>query len=112
MRRDALASGQAGACKAHDKNISTWILLFLQKNVYRIYVIMQNLNDFEDFEKNINQLLLSGYKEAISNEELMKLLEKIKENKLTRISNKELKLFRDFEECYQSIATCISTVYS
>jgi hypothetical protein len=39
---------------------------------------MQNLNDFGDFENNINQLLFSGYEEAVTNEEIMESLKQIK----------------------------------
>jgi hypothetical protein len=73
---------------------------------------MPSLNDFEDFENNLNLLLTSSYKEAITNEELMKLLKEIKEKKLKRISDREIQLLIDFEEYYKEIATCISFLYS
>ena len=73
---------------------------------------MQNLNDFEDFEPEINYLLSGSHKEVMASEELSDLLIKIKDNELTEISNEELQLLQYLHEYYQELATCIEGIYS
>ena len=42
-----------------------------------MYITIPQLNDFEDLENDLNLLLTSSYKEAITNEDLMTLLKKM-----------------------------------
>ena len=72
---------------------------------------MQNLNDFEDFEPEINHLLSGRYKEVITNEELSDLLIKIKDNELTKISNEELQLLKYLHEYYEELASYLAAIY-
>ena len=72
---------------------------------------MQNLNDFEDFEPEINYLLSGRYKEVMVNEELSDLLIKIKDNELTKISNEELQLLQYLNEYYEELASYIAAIY-
>jgi hypothetical protein len=72
---------------------------------------MQNLNDFEDFEPEINYLLSGCYKEVMANEELSDLLIKIKDNELTKISNEELQLLRYLHEYYEELSSYLAAIY-
>ena len=72
---------------------------------------MQNLNDFEDFEPEINYLLSGRYKEVMVNEELSDLLIKIKDNELTEISNEELQLLKYLHEYYEELASYLAAIY-
>ena len=72
---------------------------------------MQNLNNFEDFECEINYLLSGRYKEVMANEELMELLIKIKDNELTKISNEELQSLQYLHEYNEELASYIAAIY-
>ena len=72
---------------------------------------MQNLNDFEDFEPEINYLLSGSHKEVMANEELSDLLIKIKDNELTKISNEELQLLKYLHEYYEELASYLAAIY-
>ena len=72
---------------------------------------MQNLNNFEDFECEINYLVSGSHKEVTANAELMELLIKIKDNELTKISNEELQLLKYFHEYYEELASYLAAIY-
>ena len=72
---------------------------------------MQNLNNFEDFECEINYLVSGSHKEVTTNKELMYLLIKIKENELTKISDEELQLLKYLHEYYEELASYLAAIY-
>ena len=76
---------------------------------------MTELNDneldhFEDMEKLIDKFLSGEYKTTIKNKKFINLLKKIKEKKLTEISEEETEFLNNFADFYFEISTNIMEI--